>query len=673
MKRERLILTLGVIASLVGFTGAATQINAQRLATPTPTRRATSSPTPARTPTPVRPTPTPTPAITLIPVVESAHPVANNFDDLWLISNPDPTAGATRIRLAKLSLEKEVDWLIVLDAQDNEFQRLTGEYPNELWTVPVPGNLVKLRLVTDGSVRSWGFIADAVESVPYTTLAYSPHPYPNNATLEWRLNNLDPNAKGTRLRFSRVELEPNADWLVIMDLEENPYQWITGDHPNGLWTIGVPGNGVIIRLLTDSSVQKWGFNLEKLESAPPERPQPRPEVELPLAESEHPYKPNTRLEFKLVNPNPAAAFTKVHFARLELGGNDSLVLYDGNGNRVQTFGENTRLANFWSDDVLGRVVKVELSADSSWGEGWGVRIDRLADGEPKPVLAESAHPYHPNTRKTWTLVNPNPAAAFTKVHFARLELGGNDSLVLYDGNGNRVQTFGENTRLANFWSDDVLGRVVKVELSADSSWGEGWGVRIDRLADGEPKPALAESAHPYHPNTQQTWTLVNPNPAAAFTKVHFARLELGGNDSLVLYDGNGNRVQTFGENTRLADFWSDDVPGRVVKVELRADSSWGEGWGFRIDDIAPKVEEKPVPAFVTSVRVRVGQPSNLWLNNDYLGRASAPGEYLIRLPNPEKNLIGVETLFHLQKIVVNTSRDGTVRVDYEGIKPKEKE
>jgi hypothetical protein len=64
---------------------------------------------------------------------------------------------------------------------------------------------------------------------------------------------------------------------------------------------------------------------------------------------------------------------------------------------------------------------------------------------------------------------------------------------------------------------------------------------------------------------------VNPNPAAAFTKVHFARLELGGNDSLVLYDGNGNRVQTFGENTRLADFWSDDVPGRVVKVELRAD------------------------------------------------------------------------------------------------------
>jgi hypothetical protein len=463
MKRERLILILGVIASLVGFTGAATQINAQRLATPTPTRRATSSPTPARTPTPARPTPTPTPAITLIPVVESAHPVANNFDDLWLISNPDPTAGATRIRLAKLSLEKEVDWLIVMDAQDNEFQRLTGEYPNELWTVPVPGNLVKLRLVTDGSVQSWGFIADAVESVPYTTLAYSPHPYPNNATLEWRFNNLDPNAKGTRLRFSRVELEPNVDWLVIMDLEENHYQWITGDHPNGLWTIGVPGNGVIIRLLTDSSVQKWGFNLEKLESAPPERPQPRPEVEIPLAESEHPY----------------------------------------------------------------------------------------------------------------------------------------------------------------------------------------------------------------GPKTSQTWTLINPNPAVAFTKVHFARLDVG--DTLNLYDGNGNLIQQLGGTRNRVDFWSDDIPGRVVKVRLITDGYHAGEWGFRIDDIAPKAEEKPVPAYVTSVRVHVGQPGDLWLNNNYLGRASAPGEYLIRLPNLEKNRIGVETLFHLQKIVVNTARDGTVRVEYEEIKPKQKE
>jgi hypothetical protein len=396
-------------------------------------------------------------------VVESDHPYANSEDKLWLVSNPDANAGATRLRFARFELEEGVDWLLVLDAYDNEMQRLTGRLPDNFWTEPVPGTMVKLRLVTDGSVRRWGFAMDALASVPYTTLAYSPHPYPHNSSLEWRFNNLDANAAGTRLHFSRVELEENVDWLVIMDITERPYQWITGSHPDGLWTIGVPGNGVIVRLISDGSVRKWGFNLDALESAKPDEAQPRP----------------------------------------------------------------------------------------------------------------------------------------------------------------------------------------------------------------EPEKALAESKHPYEPNKQLEWTLVNPNPAAAFSKVHFTRLELRNGDSLVLLDGNNNRIQTFGEGTNLWDFWSDDVPGRIVKVQLNA-GDWREGWGFRIDDIAPKAEEKPTPAFVTSVRVHLGQPGDLWLNNVYLGRASVAGEYLVRLPQLGENLIAVETLFHRQEIVVGTEKNGSVRIEYSGIQPKEK-
>ncbi|GIV85499.1 MAG: hypothetical protein KatS3mg052_2506 [Candidatus Roseilinea sp.] len=602
-------------------------------------------------------------------MVESDHPYANLEDKLWLVSNPDANAGATRLRFARFELEEGVDWLLVLDAYDNEMQRLTGRLPDNFWTEPVPGTMVKLRLVTDGSVRRWGFAVDALASVPYTTLAYSPHPYPHNSSLEWRFNNLDANAAGTRLHFSRVELEENVDWLVIMDITERPYQWITGSHPDGLWTIGVPGNGVIVRLISDGSVRKWGFNLDALESAKPDEVQPRPEPEKALAESKHPYEPNKQLEWTLVNPNPAAAFSKVHFTRLELRGGDSLVLLDGNNNRIQTFGEDTDLWDFWSDDVPGRIVKVQLNA-GDWREGWGFRIDRLVDGEAQAALAESPHPYYPNWTNTWTLVNPNPAAAFSKVHFTRLELRGGDSLVLLDGNNNRVQTFGEDTDLWDFWSDDVPGRIVKVQLNA-GDWREGWGFRIDRLVDGEAQAALAESPHPYYPNWTNTWTLVNPNPAAAFSKVHFTRLELRGGDSLVLLDGNNNRIQTFGEGTDLWDFWSDDVPGRIVKVQLNA-GDWREGWGFRIDDIAPKAEEKPTPAFVTSVRVRLGQPGDLWLNNVYLGRASVAGEYLVRLPQLGENLIAVETLFHRQEIVVGTEKDGSVRIEYSGIQPKEK-
>ncbi|MCS6842960.1 MAG: hypothetical protein NZ528_01350, partial [Caldilineales bacterium] len=273
--------------------------------TPTPTRRATATPTPTPTPTPLLPFEG---KLHLIPAVESEHPYANNGDEVWLVSNPDADAGATRLRFARLDLEEGVDWLLVLDAYDNEMQRLTGKQPDNLWSEPVPGTLVKLRLVSDGSVRRWGFAVDALASVPYTTLAYSPHPYPHNSSLEWRFNNLDPNATGTRLHFSRVELEENVDWLVIMDLAETPYQWITGSHPKGLWTVGVPGNGVIVRLISDGSVNRWGFNLDVLETAKPGKAEPRPEPEKALAESKHPYELGKQLDWTLVNPNPSAAF-----------------------------------------------------------------------------------------------------------------------------------------------------------------------------------------------------------------------------------------------------------------------------------------------------------------------------------------------------------------------------
>ncbi|HIC87825.1 MAG TPA: hypothetical protein EYP04_00230, partial [Anaerolineae bacterium] len=310
-------------------------------------------------------------ALMLIPVVESPHPYPNGYDESWLVSNLDAQAQATRLHFARLELEEGVDWLIVMDPQDVEIQRLTGFYPDGVWTDPVPGTLVKLRLVTDTSVQHWGFAVDAVETVSYTSLAYSPHPYPNGAELKWQFDNLDSAAKGTRLHFSRVELEENGDWLVIMDITETPYQWITGHHPDGLWTIGVPGNGVIVKLISDSSVNDWGFNLDALESAPPEEAQPRPEPEKTLAESTHPYERDLRQLWTLVNPDPAAAFTKVHFTRLDLQ-DDSLVLYDGDGNPIQSFWEHTHLRDVWSDDVPGRIVKIQLNT-SYYDHDWGFR------------------------------------------------------------------------------------------------------------------------------------------------------------------------------------------------------------------------------------------------------------------------------------------------------------
>jgi hypothetical protein len=269
-----------------------------------------------------------------------------------------------------------------------------------------------------------------------------------------------------------------VDWLVIMNLKEEPYQWITGHHAEGLWTIGVPGDGVAIKLISDGSASDWGFNLDNLESAPPEVGQTRPELKESLAESKHPYERETRI-WTLVNSNPQAAFSKVHFTRLDINGG-SLTLLDGNDNRVQTFGDGRR-TEFWSDDVPGRVVKVQLEG-SPYSSDWGFRIDQLATGSPKASLAESKH-YYDRETEDWTLVNPNAKATFTKVHFTRLDINGG-SLTLLDGNDNQVQAFGDGRR-TDFWSDVVPGRVVKIRL-AGSPYSSDWGFRIDQLADGEP-------------------------------------------------------------------------------------------------------------------------------------------------------------------------------------------
>jgi len=255
-----------------------------------------------------------------------------------------------------------------------------------------------------------------------------------------------------------------------------------------------------------------------------------------------------------VNPNPAATFSKVHFTQLDLEHGDSLILYDSDGNRVQTLADKPHLQDFWSDDVPGRVIKVHLNACCGW-EDWGFRIDRLVDGVPNAALAESKHAYDPDGSWTWTLVNPNPAAAFSKVHFTRLDLEHGDTLILYDGDGNRIQTFADKPHLRDLWSDDVPGRIVKVQLNTCCGW-EDWGFRIDRLADGSPKPSLAESKHTYEPDGSWTWTLVSPNPTAAFSKVHFTRLDLEHGDTLILYDGDGNSIQTFADKphpTRLLE------------------------------------------------------------------------------------------------------------------------
>ncbi len=117
-----------------------------------------AAPPPDTTPT-VTPTVTPSSCL-----AESAHPYTNNFDHTWTLTNPDAGAAGTRVQFSRLETEAGYDYVILRDGSGVEFQRFDGIAPNHTWSAPIPGQVVKVELVSDYSLTNWGFCVEALLS-----------------------------------------------------------------------------------------------------------------------------------------------------------------------------------------------------------------------------------------------------------------------------------------------------------------------------------------------------------------------------------------------------------------------------------------------------------------------------------------------------------------------------
>ena len=106
-------------------------------------------------------------------LVESAHPYANSFDFTWTVTNPQVNMSYSRVHFSRLETEAGYDKVYVMDNYGSVVQTISGSYPTGLWSDPVPGRVVKVRLTSDGSVTGWGFCVDTITSVATGELAYS--------------------------------------------------------------------------------------------------------------------------------------------------------------------------------------------------------------------------------------------------------------------------------------------------------------------------------------------------------------------------------------------------------------------------------------------------------------------------------------------------------------------
>ena len=99
---------------------------------------------------------------TTVEEMESPHNYPNSCGDFWVYTIP----GAEKLRVtfdARTNIEEDFDYLYIFDGAGEQVGKYTGtELAGQ--TITVPGDTVKLKLVSDGSGNEWGFKVSRITS-----------------------------------------------------------------------------------------------------------------------------------------------------------------------------------------------------------------------------------------------------------------------------------------------------------------------------------------------------------------------------------------------------------------------------------------------------------------------------------------------------------------------------
>ena len=203
--------------------------------------------------------------------LQSAHPYSSNMDTTWEYTHP---TGADRLDItfsSDTATESTYDWIYIFDGNGNQIEKQSGTALAGK-TVTVPGNIVKIRLTSDGSVTKNGFTVTNITATSSTTgtvnvssvsSLQSAHPYLDNTDKIWVYTH-PTSAASLKITFSSdTETENNYDYIYILDGNGNQVGKYCGTALAGK-TITVPGNIIKIRLTSDYSNTKYGFRVTSI-------------------------------------------------------------------------------------------------------------------------------------------------------------------------------------------------------------------------------------------------------------------------------------------------------------------------------------------------------------------------------------------------------------------------
>lgn len=350
----------------------------------------------------------------------SEHPYGYDEDKTWRIRRE----GAESIAVTfsdDTYVEEDFDFIYIYDESGNQVGKYSGAELSGM-TIDILGDSATIRLTSDASVSDFGFeVTDVSALYDYPQ---SEHPYQNNTDRTWIIKRSG--AERIMVTFSDdTYVEDEYDFICIYDADNNLIGEYTGLALNGK-TISADTDEIIIRLISDSGINDYGFKVTGVEA------------EYIYPQSFHNYAPNSDLYWEIKRSGAECIDVTFSEETYVEDGFDYISIYYSDG---ELFGEYTgsELAGK-TISVGGDRVTIRLVSDTSFEE-YGFKV---TDIEPYYCYPQSYHPYASDTDKSWQVRRPGASCITLTFSEETYFEGGRDYLTIYDENGDEVGSYTGN-------------------------------------------------------------------------------------------------------------------------------------------------------------------------------------------------------------------------------------
>lgn len=190
------------------------------------------------------------------------HPYSNRAYASYTVT--EPGADYIRLHFKNVQLETGYDWLIVSTPDGSSAIRYTGIL-GEFWTASIPGPSARIELVTDSSIRKYGFDLvgyagqkDSDEWKAKSFVWHTQHPYRNGAYQVVEI--AEPEAVKMKIVFGELRTEENYDFVYVYDEVGRLVAEYSGNLGK-LETPAFPGKKLWVVFSADESITDVGVSI----------------------------------------------------------------------------------------------------------------------------------------------------------------------------------------------------------------------------------------------------------------------------------------------------------------------------------------------------------------------------------------------------------------------------